>query len=260
MKPQNNQEEVQLLKENPGALVAHYQTIVKIVVSKFIARGFFSYDEQMEVVQQVNEALLSKKIESIQRNYNGSVLLSTYFSKVVYNLCIEVTRKQKKVVRSEAVEVLEKQAQDETSAFDKMVIKDELNRLQLILKTIIKPTLRLYIALKLYAKAVLFKSDFHGELVVEDELYRAFIADFFDAYDDWNDKEVYKKAVPFLNKLTRKKADPDSFRKWLNMQIDKIIELQNGEPPRAFHNRDSIRILLQLFFEKKIPLPVKKTV
>lgn len=245
----NNQEAVRLLLNDPHALVAAYQSIIEIVVAKFVLRGFFTESAKMDVIQMINESLLEKKIYNIQRNYNGSVLLSTYFSKVVYNQCLEIARKQKNKPQMESDKALVHLSDSNHSAVDQLVIRDELNRLRIILNTIIKYSFRLDLTLKLYARISLSVSDLQGRLVAEDQLYKDFKDVFFQKYDHLNDKEVYTRAIPFLNKLTNKKTDWDSMRKWLNMQLDKIIELQNGEPPRSGHNRESMKILLQKYFE-----------
>ncbi len=245
----NNKEAVQLLLNDPKALIAAYQNIIEIVVTKFVRRGFFSDDEKMDIVQKINESLLERKVYNIQRNYNGSVLLSTYFSKVVYNQCLEITRSRKNKTRVESETLLVNQADSSLNAEDKLLIQDEINRLGIILKYVIKCSFRLFIALKLYARIPLSIKDLDEVMPVENHLFRNFKDLFFKAYDHFNDKEVYTRAIPFLNSLTGKSTDWDSMRKWLNIQIDKLIELQNGDPPRSGHNRETIRILLAKYFE-----------
>ncbi len=251
MKEEKNQYEVQLLNNDPNALVSHYQGVVKIIVSKFVSRGFFPESEKMDVIQTINEALLGGKMDRIKKNYNGSVLLSTYFSKVVYNHCLEIARSNKKKPSLGSEELLQNTSDTGISIEQKLVLRDEVNRLQTILTGIIGLGLRLHLALKLYARIPLTKEDFKGALIVENDQYKAFKNRFFTTYDGLNDKEVYQKAVPFLNKLTSKNTDADSMRKWLNMQLDKIIRLQNGDPERSAHSRDTIRILLQMLFEEQ---------
>ncbi len=250
MDKNKNHREVQLLLNKPNELVAHYQSIIEIVVSKFVSRGFFDSEEKKDVIQNINEALLEKKMGSIQRNYNGSVLLSTYFSKVVYNHCLEIARSKKNQTRIGSEDLLQNHSDTNISVENRLILKDEINRIQVILKGVIGLSLRVLIALKLYARVPLTKADFQGKMIPEDDLFNGFKKAFFHPFDELNDKEVYEKAIPFLNKITSKNTDADSMRKWVNMQIDKIIQLQDGEPPRSKHSRDTIRILLQMFFEK----------
>lgn len=244
-----NQYEVQLLLNNPNELVTYYQEVIEIIVVKFVSRGFFMSEEKMDIIQNINEALLAKKMGSIQRNYNGSVLLSTYFSRVVYNHCLEIARGRKGSLKVASEEILVNRANDEISADKRMILKDEINRLMIIIKGVLFPDLRLRLALKLYSRVPLSMIDFQGVLIKEDEVFKHFKKIFFKPFDELNDKEVYKKAIPFLNKITGKQTDADSMRKWMNMQIDKIIDLQNGKPPRSKHSRETMRILLQMYFE-----------
>lgn len=244
-----NKREVNLLLHEPQALVAHYQSIINIVVSKFISRGFFTVEEKMDIVQNINETLLERKIFNIQRNYNGSVLLSTYFSKVIYNHCLEIARGRKNKRSYGAETLLENVSDTSLSAVNKLVLEDEVNRLSAILCGVLRCSFRLWIALKLFARIRLTKEDFLEVSVKETSTYNSFKKQFFVDYDALNDKSVYQAAIPLLNHITGKNTDADSMRKWMNMQIDKIIALQNGEPPRAQHNRETIRLLLQKYFE-----------
>ena len=245
-----NKFEVNLLLNDPPALVTHYQSIISIVVTKFIVRGFFNEADKMDVIQNINEALLARKIHLIQKNYNGSVLLSTYFSKVIYNHCLEISRSQKNRNHTGSELLLRNVSDATVSPLQKLALRDEVNRLSIILNAVIGLSLRLRIALRLFARATITLADFQGELVSEDDLFENFKSNFFGDYNTWNDKEVYEKAIPFLNKLTGKNTDADSMRKWLNLQVDRIVELQNGQPPRSFHNRETIKILLQMYFER----------
>lgn len=240
-----------MLQNDPATLLTHYQPIVNVVVSKLIRRGFFSVDEKMDVVQQVNTVLLEKKLAQIQRNYNGTVLLSTYFSKVVYNHCLEIVRGTTKQAVLHSDQLLSNTKDENLSIEDRLIIDDEKTRLEAILKGVVGLSLRTIIALKLFARVIITLRDYQEVMYVEDELSKNFEEIFFNDYSDMNDKEVYQSAIPFLNRITEKKIDSDSHRKWINMTVDRIAELLNGNPPRSAYNRETVKILVQLYFEHK---------
>ncbi len=251
MSTSRNQYEIELLQNDPTALVTHYQSIIEIVVNKFITRGFFSSDDRMDVIQTVNEQLLEKKMSRIQEHFNGSVYLSTYFSKVVYNICLEISRRKQRQPKTVSDEVLRTVAQREWSPEQKLAIRDELLRLEAVLKGIRRRPTRTKISLKLFARVLLNDMDLgeYRKALAKDELAMVRTT-FFDPYDALTDKEVYGIIVKLFNKIEDKNNDPDSMRKWLNQVVDRIVEVLNGDPPRSQHNRDSLKILIQMYYEQ----------
>lgn len=242
-----NKEDIELLKNNPQKLLGKYQNIIEITVSKFIQRGFFKRDEKMDMVQSINQQMLESKLERIQQHYNGSTYLTTYFSKVVYNACLEIARsnKRKPIILDDSV--LSYQADKSAMTEKNLMIEEEINRLEGLLKGIRKKKEKINFCLKLYARKVLEEKDLADYPQTKTEVLQP----FFSHYDELNDKEVYKQVIPFFNLMEGKKGDADSLRKWFNMHLDKIIAILNGVPPIYGYDRNTLRILLQYFFDKK---------
>lgn len=251
MSTTKNQYEIQLLERDLSALVTHYQPVIEIVVSKFITRGFFKVDEKMDVVQTVNEQLLEKKMERIRQHFNGSVYLSTYFSKVVYNICLEVARSKQRRPHMESEESLKTVAQTDWTPVQKLAVQDELFRLEALLRGIEKKRTRTVLSLKLFARILLEEEDLgeYRQAFARDELAMVRTT-FFDPYDEMSDKEIYQIIILLFNKIEQKKSDADSLRKWINQLCDKLVLLLNGDPPRSGHSRETLKMLLQLYYEK----------
>ena len=148
----------------------------------------------MDIIQQVNAIMLEKKLEQVRRNYNGSVLLSTYFSKVVYNQCLEIIRGRKKQIALHSEELLSKEKDDQLSVENKLIIEDEKARLDVIIKGILGLSPRLIIALKLFSRVLVKEEDYLGTLLPENEVKQNFEELFFSDYTAMNDKEVYRLA------------------------------------------------------------------
>jgi len=247
----SNQQEIKWLNENANKLLTHYQFIIEASVAKFISRGFFQPQEKSELVQQINLDLLEKKIKKIQEQYNGSVFLRTYFSKVVYNLCLEIARSKKRQPKILDLDDLYNTATPSISALDQLAINDELLRLEGILKGLYPRKEKKILSLKLLLRIILKELDLtsfsHPETISEINNIRKH---FFKNYEDLSDKEVFSIAVRLFNKFENKSNDGDSLRKWTQILADKIISLLNGSPPLSRHDRVSLKILMRLYFEK----------
>jgi len=251
MSENRNTEDLRLLKEHPDQLMASYQPIIETVVAGFIRRGFFDRTEKMDVVQNVNTLLLEKKLSKIKEHFNGSVYLRTYFSKVVYNTCLELTRKKARQPIITGEELLQHETSNLLNPEEQLAIKDELRRVEALLKGFRKKEAKSLLCLKLYAKKWLDDSDLeaYSKLGFHDEL--AMIrSSFFENYEAMPDKSAYEVAVLLFNKLENKANSADSLRKWTNAIVDNMIAILNGEPPVYHHTRDTIRILLQMYFTK----------
>ncbi len=85
MSSNGNQQDVKLLREQPRELIIKYQDIIHIIVKKYIASNMFLASEYEDIVQTVNEDLLSKS-ERIREQYNGMALLRT----VLFSHCSEL--------------------------------------------------------------------------------------------------------------------------------------------------------------------------
>ena len=251
MSMQQNQRELDLLQRDPGALLTHYQFIIEVTVSKFIGRGYFQGEEKEELVQEINLELLEKKMERIRTHFTGQVYLRTYFSKVVYNSCLEIARRRQREPQMISPEVLNNASTSSISVYEKLAIRDELNRLEAILKGQHRKKWKSDLCLKTLVRIILSEMDLQ---FFESPRTRAEIATikekFFADYSDLSDKEVFAILVLLFNKMEGSQTDGDSLRRWVQQLLDRIILILNGDPPVASYDRDALKVLLQMYFGK----------
>lgn len=237
------------LEKDLSQLLTHYQSVVEVVCQQFIARGFFQSTERAELIQEVNLSLLEGKLEKIRRHFNGTVKLRTYFSKVVYNTVQELARQRTR----QAVILTEESLQQEIDASitpdEKMAIQDELFRLEAILKGLAKRKYKAIFNLKLLVRFLLEPPDiqfYDGPKTAE--VIDRIRQNFFQAYDQMSDKEVFDLSVQLFNALENKENDGDSLRRWVSHLKDRMIVLLNGSPQKSAHTSESIKLLLIYYF------------
>lgn len=244
-KDQNTQE-IEWLRDQPEKLLAHYQFIVEIAVVRFISRGFFRPEEKMEIVQEINVEMLEKKLARIREQYNGSVFLRTYFSKIAYNSCLELARRRKRQPDVLSTEEFIEKASTQRSAYEELAIRDELKRLEALLKGH-RQYYKLQICFKLWARCPLRSEDwqfFHGPKTRE---AIALLREKGNA-PNLSDNEAFELAGGLFNILENKNTEADSLRRWVQQQADQFIGLLNGNPPVSAYDRESFKILLRYYF------------
>lgn len=242
--------EVEWLNQNQEKLLAHYQFIIEATVARFIARGFIAPEEKEEWIQDINLQLWEKKLARIKEQYNGTVLLRTYFSKVVYNTCLEIIRQKQRQPRILSDEVLTAAHSDDLDAYQRLAIRDELRRFEGFLRGLTDRRYKSELCLKLFARLILMHADIQWyEAPKTREAIAEIKAHFFQAYDHLSDKEVYQIIINLFNLIEERQTDADSLRKWVNNLVDKMIALLNGDPPAAAYDRDTIKALLRVYYE-----------
>lgn len=246
VKAGKNQTEVDLLYNNPHALIENYQNIIQIIVQKLIRRELFKAHDREDVIQFINEKMLTEKIKKIQAQYNGSTYLTTYFSRIVQNLCFEYRRKFNQQPTIEFDESKFYSSPD----FNEMLIKDELRHLAAILKLFNRSRKKLELCLKLISRVEISQNDILSyypdcNAVELSNLTNRFGRDYYDMLD----KEIYAFITPFFNKCEKKNNSVDAIRKWLDEKTGEIIDLLNGKPRYANYDKETLIILVQKYYE-----------
>ncbi|TVQ12002.1 MAG: hypothetical protein EA364_09370 [Balneolaceae bacterium] len=84
----------ELFFRDSSSYLEKQQSRIKAIVLKFVRSGLFRYNESRDVIQHVNERLLTGLFDKMQAQYNRSFKLQSYFSKIVCNLCLEFAKKE----------------------------------------------------------------------------------------------------------------------------------------------------------------------
>lgn len=244
-----NQQEIEWLHDKPEHLLMQYQFIIEATVASFIRKGFFQLEEREDLIQQLNLQCLEGKLDKIKTQFNGTVYLRTYFSKVIYNACQEIARKRKRAPQILSTNLLFDQDSKELSAQVLLVIKEELKRLEASLRTLGKKKQKSELCLKLLVRIILKYLDiqFYSSPKTQKQITH-FKQYFFQKYDQLSDKEVYTIAIQLFNTLENKTNDWDSLRRWTQQQLDRLIALLNNEWSATNYDRESLKILLQRYF------------
>ncbi len=243
----SNEYEISLLYSNPHALIVHYQKLVAVIVKRYANLGSLEKNQIEDHIQNVNVKLL-KSISTIQKNYKGTALLSTYFSVVISNICKEMYLDNKQNI--DTVEFEDALHDEKQTLENNLIFTDEINRLKKILITYDKRMNKIVFALKLTFRIPLQEEDivrcFSAAAKTE---IRDVLSQFKDRYGSMTDPEAFG-AVKFLfNKYEKKNTQEGSLQRWTNRMIDEIITLLNGNPPKRTYTKESFALLFEKYLE-----------
>ena len=252
MDRRQNKLECKWLTEQPNRLLTHYQPVVEIVVRQFIARGFFRAEEQQEIQQEINLQLLEKKLGYMQRNFQGGVLLRTYFSKVVYNCCLELARRRPGRGEHLGLEALQASQSEELTPLQRLAIRDEVFRLEALLRVLAGKRKKAELNLKLLIRLVLAERDIEWcKSRPTAAVLQSFRQHFFQTYEDLSDQFIFAVAVELFNQMENKANNGDSLRRWVGHLVQNLIRKLNGHPPASTHTVESLKLLLLHYFRRE---------
>lgn len=246
--PADNQKDLALLKSDLQALLLRHQGTVQIIVRRYISSGMFEREDFEDIVQSVNEQLIVR-MPSIQSGFNGTTLFRTYFSAIVRNICLSLYRGSQRQPKMYRINESTQAGKDTTS--DQYHIEQARRLFKVVLKQFDYKTdlPRLLFLLKLRHKIPVRKEDILGWYPRCPRRDLSTLLDVFgNDYVNLKEQEIYILVAPIINRAMKKENSPDSLRRWTHGKIVQIIDLMNGDPPRAAFDEDAIKVLLEDYF------------
>lgn len=247
-----NDQDIRLLHDNPAQFLVNYQEVIFIIVRAFIKSRTLRESEYDDVVQFINERLWTR-LERIRETYNGKSLLRTYMSVVIRNLVIERQKEHQVHMVEEPLEYYETQSSNPADQLVKMVIRQELERLDKIMKTFHSQRKKFEFCLKVAYRIPVDQSDFltlTAGLPLKEQSY---FWSRFNLNALIEEKDQYRRLSELFNRLEDQQSRTrDSIRKWVRYRLDMVIQLMNGTPRNAHYNDETIQILFERYFSEPV--------
>lgn len=235
--------DITLLKNNKHEFILRCQRIIEFIVKHFVTSGMFPSDLFQDTVQSVNEELI-KRLESIERNYNGSVLLTTYMNVVIRNICLRIHEQNRtRILLEPLTDDVESQNSDHLTT---IMIQEEYRQLSLALRLFGAKREKIILCLKIYFRLSIPEQELRTYFTAlsPDEL--AILQKRFSGnYDDTLEIDNFNEFAPFINRQEQNATSGGSLRRWTLEYLSRIIALMNGNPPVKAHTKDTIKILLE---------------
>lgn len=244
---QDNQDDLELLKDNPVKLLMKYQQIFTMITRRYARCGYFQVSDCDDILQHVNEQLL-RKVNKIQCQYDGRVLVRTYLSVICRNAIREHLRmvRKRNLINGRGNAVYEPQCVDWQNSV--LFILDEFQRFEKIMHMLGSKKHKILLIMKLIYRIKVDLNDF--------KLYHAatlpFVTpahlDLFNKSTTLKDKDIYRLLLPIMQQAGALINHPDTIRRWFNHKTDEIIIIMNGNPVRSYYTSDTLQILIEKYY------------
>lgn len=231
-----------LLRSDRTAFLLRCQRIIGIVVRQSITRGLFPPSEHDDIVQSVNEELF-RRLDGIERNFDGSVLLNTYVSAVLVNICRRLAERARRVPVMEPLteDYTAMEQTEERSA--QMLIDEERRRLERYLQMYGEKRRKLTLCLKILLKIAPSDDDLRSMDAAMPPEERTRLRQ--ELSKDRTEAEDFAALALFVNRCEHTITSGNSLRRWTSEYLVRIVHLMNGDPPKRSHTKETIRLLME---------------
>jgi len=242
---QDDAEDMRMFRESPFDLLLKYQPVFELIARRFACNGYYPFGHCEEIVQHVNERFFSR-IEKIREQFDGRVLVRTYFSAICRKIIQEYIRcsgRRDELLADYVAEVSE----PITGYSLDYVIVEEFRRLDRVMTLFGSKRNKLWLLMKLLYRIRVEFSDFSevnpgaAEIIGDDLLNR------FNEDADMKDREIFQLVFPFFLRFEVRLTHYDSLRKWYRLKVSDVISLMNGTPARAAYSQDTLQILVEKY-------------
>jgi hypothetical protein len=251
----NQEEDIDLLKNDFNTLIVKYQPMVKMIACQFCLYHHLAEVSRFDVVQQMLTNLLGKR-EVILSTYDYQRLFRNFIWKVAENEAKNIIKTENKH-NNHGVDITSHPDQlpliDNCSTND-LAVGDAVKFLHCKVLAYLNLRFKVLFCLKVLFNHILFKEDFR-RIVNSDDLLKEFDFDkvmvSLNSMDKSETGKLHRFEVvkPFLNLADQTTTDANSYWRWTNKEITKLICFLNSRLLTQF-DRETFGSLLDQYFQK----------
>ena len=236
--------DITLLRDNKDEFILCCQKTVKIVVKHFIKNGLFSARHIYDIIQTVNEELI-KRLPSIEKNFNGKVLMLTYMNVVIRNICLDIYNSERHKLNTVSLETYDHPT-EESEIFRTLNVYDEVHRLIMALKLYNTQTPKIIICLKIYFRLPVTEQEINECFPLSTKKEQSSIFMLLGGiYDERLEIENFNLIAPLMNKQEGNTTTGSSLRRWTQDHLYKVITILNGKSHYRSHTKETVKTLLE---------------
>jgi len=247
-----NNEDLNLLREDPGALVLKYQQLVSTIVQLQVRAGYIKRRDKEEYVHYILDEFLGR-IQHIRQLYNGKSLLRTYCATIFRNICWDRIRLESKKLEGRVFMDVDREPYGALNALQDMAIREEVVLFGKALSLFGPDEPKVSLLLKAHYRMPLDRKDIQG--------YAGAIP--AAEADRWirrmteaavlSDTDLNRVLGELMLKVEGTSRTEDAVRKWIRNRIRNLVDLMNKARDTR-HTEETIEILADRFF---FPLQVR---
>ncbi len=235
----------------------HPQTVILIYrkcIEKFIFYKHRNRHEREDILQEIITRLIEDKIYKIREKYNfnlkNSFTFTSYLMVTVRNIYIDIIRERcirpLTGSRCQPIDNLFNEYEND-NMMNKLLVEEEVLKLQTIIKLYYKLRPKLELCLKLKYRIPLAKEDTYRCFP---QCSRTEIETLSQDFKRMKDKTMFERVSGVFNRHENKKSKSDTIRKWIFVRIDEIISHLNRTHNAAVYNRKNVGELVSFYYHQ----------
>lgn len=240
-----------ILKNHPRTVVLIYREYIK----KFLIFKNAHADpaEREDIFQEILVRLIEDKIYKIREKYDFNFhkisSFTSYFMVTVRNIYIDIIRERNvRPLTAGGVQEIDDVADlhGDKKMIDRLLINEELTKLQTILVLYYKIRARLELCLKFKYRIPVTRQDIEKCFPkCREEDIKTLTQDFTAA----KDKRVFEKILSVFNYHEARVNKSDTLRKWVNVKVDEIIMHLNRTHGARIYNNKNFADFVALYYQ-----------
>lgn len=251
---QNQEEDVRLLTKDFHTLIIKYQPMVNIVIDNLLPFSGVSFDLRTDVIQQLLVNLLGKR-NAIFMSYDFQRLFRNFFWKIAENEAKNILRSErsKQMPNTTPDDIVAGGGFDLSSPERRLVLQDAVCSFQSKLMTYLHLRHKLILCLKVHYHHYIYPDDIRRLFQNVPELPVNNYQVTSDLLNHTKESETgklhrFELVRAFLNYADKSQTDAQSYWRWTNHEITKIIMYLNNKHLMEL-NHEVFGFLLDYYFE-----------
>lgn len=243
-----------LLYEDEKQFLLECTPIIKKIARRFTRDGFIDSQDLDDLIAHIQEELLSGKLEKMQRQFNGKSLITTYFTRIVYNISVRYGKKKR--LYEQRFPIAEEEFYKRVSNANphhQAILRHSIKRFKFLLKLYGEKSGKVILILKMLLRLPVSGEDLSNAYplakpVALDKLlkdYRTVIS-----AEIQTNSEFFEQITPAINNVEQKTNTPDALRKWIDSKLDELADGLNAPPSGSAFDRKSVKLLAEYLFSK----------
>ncbi len=235
--------DIEMLRHDRNQFILECQRTIAIVVKYHTQRGMFSGSEFDDIIQSVNEELI-QRLDSIERNFNGSVMLNTYMNVVIRNICLTIFERTRRNPVTEPI--TEMRTGHDSEAMAPVLLQDEYRRFSHTMRLSAGKRSKMIFCFKVYFRLPVTEQDVQRafDRLPEDQ-WRPVLERFGTEYDDTLEADNFNSIASLMNLQEKNTTTGASLLRWTHDNLTRTITMMNGDPPVRSHTKETVKLLLE---------------
>ncbi|TVQ67429.1 MAG: sigma-70 family RNA polymerase sigma factor [Balneolaceae bacterium] len=247
-------EATELLFRDASAYLEKNQRVIRAIVLKYSGSGLFAGGEVDDVIQHINERMLTGILNKMRSQYKPMCRLMPYFSKIVSNLCLEYAKKDlKRNVHEKKMDFSRSHFATGETMSEEVAMREIFEQLEILLNLYGSRRSRIELLFKISLRIGITEGDvLRCYPHCSKQLLNRFLL-YFNDPDEHRmapHSDMYGQLIPLINELEGTNRSADALRKSVDIKLDEIAEILNISPINAALNRETVKILLENYYSE----------